>query len=276
MEEFVIYTQLTDTYTKFYHDYLISRAIVKTKPTKYEHVLYSLNFFFNGGFNYEDDYLQKKGLKLPIIDRIGITYTDKPLSNSKKITIIPPQRYKYYNIPIVDLFPIFIRQKTLMNLVSGNQFSLFSDEEISTLKNEGFNIEVFGSSYNTRLQYFGSLYTEDRPLGRLGTAEEILEKILAGDQLYWYDEAVRSDKFTLSPPSGRDLIEKTVKYCIEILQKHKVYLILAIPESNNHCEILHASEFCIKAIKKTKAYCFNEHKEIDLSKTPWIDFHMRS
>lgn len=275
-EDIIYYKEDKNSYAKFYHDYLISCEIIKLKPTSAELVYYSTNFFFNKGFDYNDEYAKKRGLIIPFVERTGVRYSDKPFSGASKIYLKRPIRMKDYPISSMELFPIYICRLTLMNMREGNQLSLFSNAEIKILKSKGYNIEVFGSAYNTRLCYFGSLYAEDEPLGRIGDAEEILTAILEGKTIRWRNKIVKTEKFIVSPPSGRTIIKKVIDYCLSILSAHRIKLILALPASNKDIGEVKSSPYCKKMIHKTVGYCVTSGRIADLSGAPWIDFHMRS
>ncbi len=111
-------------------------------------------------------------------------------------------------------------------IAHGDQWTLINDTESEKRKNQGFKIEVFGSPFNTRLPYFGSLFETDEPFGRIGDAFEILEKLQKKEPLYWREELVFGPedtiKITVNPPSSFNLQIKAVELLYEIALNRKI------------------------------------------------------
>ena len=270
--EHVIYYAPEPGYN-FFHEYLISEHLRRKCRDPHHMKMININFFIDGGKFKSNEFTDKYAIDAIPTTSVRWKTTYFPGSKSMRITL--PYRHRKYPIPLQDAFPAFIRMKTLMNLKNGNQASLFSNEHMNSLISEGFNLEVFGSSYNTRMRYFGSLYPEDEPYGRIGTAEEILQQILDRKQLRWRNEMIEAKKFTVSPPSGWELIKRVVKLCCSIIESQETYIILALPAKDFHCDILKEYKFCSHWESKTIGY-FLDGSQINLSRTPWIDFHLKS
>ncbi len=109
---------------------------------------------------------------------------------------------------------------------SGDQMTLASDTEIQNRIKKGFKIEVFGSPFNARLLYFGSLFDTDEPFGRIGNAFEILEKLQNKIDLKWRNKVIISAedivKITVNPPSSYELQSKVFKYLYNVTQTRKI------------------------------------------------------
>lgn len=64
----------------------------------------------------------------------------------------------------------------------GNQLTTFTDELVFSKDKEGnplYNVEVFGSAFNTRLPFYGCMFPEiEAEAGGIGTAEQIFDSII--------------------------------------------------------------------------------------------------
>jgi hypothetical protein len=83
-----------------------------------------------------------------------------------------------------------VRYFLVNRIFYADQWSLRSDEEMQDFYNRGFRIECFGSPFNVRLPYFGSLYVEDEPFGSVGTCIDLLKKIINTGELKWRNKVV--------------------------------------------------------------------------------------
>ena len=49
---------------------------------------------------------------------------------------------------------------------------------------------MFDSPFNARLQHFNSIFDSDEPFGRVGSFDEILDKVCNNEAVMWRDEIV--------------------------------------------------------------------------------------
>lgn len=274
----------------WFNDYLISehisqdfhaKRINKTDLNRFTNV-----FFYNQTFDLSESeiqYLKSKNLKLPVISAKNITWQiKKPSKYIRSFDMCLPQRYKLYKkyqIPYQDLFPVFIRNQTLCKLSNSNQLSLYTPKSIQDIKNSGFILEIFASAYNSRLEYFGSLFPEDEPLGRIGSAFEIFHDIITQKKLYWRDNLIwqHPDKLkaTVSLPSSDIIINNTINKISEIFDAGlHCYFIVEIPDSRqNYIDVL-KQKFNARTEPKITGFDLTNNKSVDLSVVPWTKIHV--
>ena len=124
-------------------------------------------------------------------------------------------------------------------MTPGNQWTMVSDLEMNKLKNIGYMVEVFGSPFNTRLPYFGSIYKSDEPFGRIGTYQEIMNNLISLKPILWRNTVVfdsSKDKYInllIQPPSGDELLVNLCNLCCEIVSIRKVKLYIGVPGKND-------------------------------------------
>lgn len=126
-----------------------------------------------------------------------------------------------YEISLIEKQRITCFNRVIGFLAPGNQWSLFSDADINELKKENFIIECFGSAFNSRLKYFGSLNEVDEPLGRLGTYSEILDNII-NNTLYYRNKKIPNNdlKITVDPPSTATIVYDSYHKIVEVLKSY--------------------------------------------------------
>jgi len=119
----------------------------------------------------------------------------------------------------IDHLCVCLQYAPFVHLNPGNQLTTFSDEII---RSGNFDIEVFGSAFNTRLPRYGCLFPKiEAPFGAIGTAEEIFAGILDG--------TIIAVGLLISPPSSKDLHEMAAGWVKKILDaKIKVNIIFAM------------------------------------------------
>ncbi len=117
-------------------------------------------------------------------------------------------------------------------IMQGDQWTLITDIEAQNRIKNGFKIEVFGSPFNARLPYFGSLFDTDEPFGRIGDAFEILDQLDQCKNIKWRSETVFSFKdtvkITINPPSSYELQKQVFERLYNIAQKRKIECYLDI------------------------------------------------
>ena len=131
-----------------------------------------------------------------------------------------------------------IKHHTLHSIAPGNQWTMINTEKINSLKTAGYKIEVFGSPFNTRLPYFGSLYKCDEPFGRIGTYEEILTAVELREDIKWRDTTVISHtdkniKLLIQPPSGKFILNDLCARALRMLNARSVEIYMGMPAYNN-------------------------------------------
>ena len=197
-------------------------------------------------------------------------------SNTATYTIKNNLTRKYNKLTIDQKFQINLYYESIYQFVGGNQYSLHQCSNYLNYLNQGFKIELFGSSLNTSLPYFGSLSSIDEPCGRLGTYEEILSILIAKKDLFWHDQLVfsKSDivKITINPPSHIKLHIHLINLLADLFATRKTIIILDLPEST----VLNDSSYNDKLLpfeksrkKTTRAFYLNTEKTLQM---PWILF----
>ena len=128
-------------------------------------------------------------------DTYSFFFNEPPCSNNPiKIDIKPlSNRYPHAKISKVYEIELNIKYASLFNVFNpGNQLTTFSD---NLIKNGLYDVEVFGSAFNTRLPYYGSMFPElEKTAGCIGTAETIFENII--------NKKLKVKGILVSPPSS--------------------------------------------------------------------------
>lgn len=175
--------------------------------------------------------------------------------------------------------------RNLIDLSPGDQWTLATDTEMQDLAARGFNLECYGSAFNTRLKYFGSISDLDEPYGRIGPALEILDTIAAKKPLMWRTEVVNNGKdiirFTVNPPSGKHGLYETIERIIKILEIRKAEIMLYVPTSfatlaaDSHFSKI--KEFVAKRRTANIGWSLDgKHERKDLTQRSWQIFHLKS
>lgn len=130
-----------------------------------------------------------------------------------------------------EILCVKLYYNAMINLSPGDHWSCISPIQNSKLIKNGFNIECCGSPFNTRLQYFGSIYAGDEPWGALGTCESILDNLINRRPVMWRTKiVVGSDdpvRITISPPANIDFMLKIIDLLVKLFTARrdtKVYL----------------------------------------------------
>ena len=98
-------------------------------------------------------------------------------------------------------------------LVRGNQISTHTDEIFQTSE---YDIEVFGSAFNTRLPKYGHMYTGnskferdlEKPFGGIGSFDEILDSVI--------QKKIETKGLLVGPPSSKNLHIRAIDYVRKI------------------------------------------------------------
>lgn len=130
------------------------------------------------------------------------------------------------NPPKLDQFEVMtaqIRYFMIDKMFSADQWTLLSNTQIKKFKKSGFKIECFGSPFNVRMPYFGSMFKSDEPFGRVDDVIGILNQIIETDELKWRDKVIYSKndaiKLIFSPSTYFMLIFEIFKLLAIIFKK---------------------------------------------------------
>ena len=144
-------------------------------------------------------------------DTYSFFFNEPPCSNNPiKIDIKPlSNRYPHAKISKVYEIELNIKYAVLFDVLNpGNQLTTFSEELISSGL---YDVEVFGSAFNTRLPYYGSMFPElEKTAGCIGTAETIFENII--------NKKLKVKGILVSPPSSA-ILHNSACYAIKKIIK---------------------------------------------------------
>ena len=156
-----------------------------------------------------------------------------------------------------------IKHNILSETMPGNQWTMLTNERIENLKEAGHNMEVFGSPFNTRMRYFGSLYECDEPFGRVGNCWSILDIIEEGKALLWRNKIVipahkkaEQIHILICPPSGTALNTAICEKVVSILNKRRAEIYLNIPAFTDKFIDIVRGKYMIGYIKLNKSWDF--------------------
>jgi hypothetical protein len=168
-------------------------------------------------YKYEERVEQLKNIKLQ-----NYCFTKKKTGLAvKKYKILRPHKHK-----LEEYYKLCLFYQNLF-MAASNQWTLIKD--MKPYIKEGMQLEVFGSTFNTRCKYFGSITELDEPWGRVGNAFEIFEKLRENKPVEWRGIVVPTDIILVNPPSGIGLQYGVVEEILLILgNRHiKIYLHLS-------------------------------------------------
>ncbi len=133
-------------------------------------------------------------------------------------------KYKKYDLVVnkiksLDKILVSLKYNVIHTfLVRGNQYSTFTEDLI---RGGLYDIEVFGSAFNSRLPRYGHIYTGqtpfernlEKPFGGLGSFDEVFEGIING--------SIQTRGILVSPPSPKSLHARTIEYIrrLSVLKK---------------------------------------------------------
>lgn len=287
-----------------YHElYKVSDKILHSETDRKNHNYFRNYVFANNGW---PTFTQSKSLT-DLRERIGNDKTDaliKMYNSLKKSTKKLCYSTKYqskavwtfdamnldnrkkigYNVTSVDEFKVQMFYRVIVDLSPGDQWSLSDNEEIQQLIADGYTIECFGSSFNTRFKYFGSMSELDKPFGRIGTAFEILDAISKHEVITWNNEIVSDGKtplkITVNPPSGTLTLYNTVESVIKVLESVSIDIRLHLPNSflvdieKSHLPDLR--KFCKEEVMLNYAWDLNTGNKKNLNTRQWKLFVLKS
>ena len=174
------------------------------KDLSYEESKNSDDFDFNKFYSIFDKIKLRQ-------DTYSFFFNEPPCSNNPiKIDIKPlSNRYPHAKISKVYEIELNIKYASLFNVFNpGNQLTTFSD---NLIKNGLYDVEVFGSAFNTRLPYYGSMFPElEKTAGCIGTAETIFENII--------NKKLKVKGILVSPPSSA-ILHNSACYAIKKIIK---------------------------------------------------------
>jgi hypothetical protein len=189
-------------------------------------------FFDSGNLDLKNDKLEPRLMerykyieKLKQLEKIGLQnycFSKKKTGLAvKKYKILRPHKHK-----LEEYYKLCLFYQNLF-MAASNQWTLIKD--MKPYIKEGMQLEVFGSTFNTRCKYFGSITELDEPWGRVGNAFEIFEKLRENKPVEWRGIVVPTDIILVNPPSGIGLQYGVVEEILLILgNRHiKIYLHLS-------------------------------------------------
>jgi hypothetical protein len=170
-----------------------------------------------------------------------------------------------YNVTTDEMCNVnFSYYNVIKYLVEGNQWAMY-DDLIDYLKVNGYKIEVFGSPFNTRLEFFGSLYPEtDTPFGSLGNYDYILQQLIDKKPLYWRDTLVFSKtdvvKIQIGPPCVFDVVLNVWKLIQKLMDVRPAMIHFGTPNVYFYDEILNYKY--LKSVEYPTKFISYEHNKI--------------
>lgn len=130
-----------------------------------------------------------------------------------------------FNFTTQDLIECNIRYFLCDRTFKGDNWSLMGDDIMNLFKKLNFECEVFGSPFNTRLKYFGSIFKQDSVFGSIGDRFDILNQLLNTGELRYKNQVIikKTDiiKLTINPPSSHQLALNTADKLIELMKTRK-------------------------------------------------------
>lgn len=137
-------------------------------------------------------------------------------------------RYTFKDILVANI------KYYLMDVIfKGDQWTMIHNYQMNVYNDNGFLVEVFGSPFNTRLKYFGSVFSTDEIFGRIGTFDVILDQIINTGMLKWRTNIIinKDDivKLVISPPTSYDICLMVINKIYKIFKKRKCMIHLGIP-----------------------------------------------
>lgn len=214
-ENFVAFFKLAiEFYTKINSEEIIKTIFKIIYDTLYEKTCYTCKIF-SSSKTY--DKLKKKKSKAILISIHNNLVIKKNYGFKFMYKDIIFANIKYYLADII---------------FKGDQWTMIHDYQMEIYKKNGFKVEVFGSPFNTRLKYFGSIFLTDNVFGRIGTFEEIMDKLTRDGILMWRNEIIIDEtdiiKLVISPPSSRELIMLIIKRVYKLFKKRTCIIHLGV------------------------------------------------
>lgn len=255
-------------------------GIIKKKWEDFEKKLleiYNKHFSNNDKYNYK--ILSGKDNDNKDNNNKNNNNKDKFLIPLKKIGNRDSYDYKYteYDKVITNL-----KYFTMDIIAKGDQWSLLSDEDIKNYQLIGYQMEVFGSPFNARMRYFGSIFDTDEPFGRVGSYDEILQMVIDNKDVKWRDQIVipkdEKVKILINQPSSVQIAKKVVNFVSQIMKKRKCILVVCFPTSYSYNKIYQKliddfKEQIVNIKMIDIAYdIYDEKKVISLKGREWIYF----
>ena len=165
----------------------------------------------------------------------------------------------------IDRIKVSLRYATIYQyLLHGNQLSTFSGEDLNS------EVEIFGSSLNARLKYFGCMFPElEKPFGAIGTYEDILLGILS--------EKFKFHELLISPPSSSFLHWRSAELLEQIFEKFrskKKPLRVIFSISKTKAEIMkNLNQYVKKIVEVNHAYDVRDGTKKKLSGA-WVKYYL--
>lgn len=179
-----------------------------------------------------------------------------------------------------ELLLLNVYYAALNSLSSGDQWTCITNDKMQLMHEAGYLIECFGSAFNVRSPWFGSITELDEPVGRIGTWDEILNTLINNKPLKWRTETIIAAdapcRLMISPPSGSELQLNVVRTAFKLLDSRpdcKIFLSLSYQHKNMLEEIYNSKYFVDKQlITETRSYWDMRVK--NMSDREWININL--
>lgn len=161
----------------------------------------------------------------------------------------------------------FCYHNVLKYMCEGNHWAM-EQQIMDVLIKDGYNIELFGSSFNTRLKYFGCLYPDvDGPFGGLGSYDTVLNTLINKEYLMWNNKELiygPDDIFKISvgPPSVFELVNNLWILIQKLFEVRKGYIYLGLPGTAPQVDIIKKYKYFKEFTNATEFISFEQNKII--------------
>jgi hypothetical protein len=197
----------------------------------------------SAGFNYNKFFKIFDERKLKKITYVFSTKVINCNADNKIVLTLKQTGNRPFKLPKSYLNILNVKYASIHRFLNpGNQLTTFTDELVFSKDENGnplYNVEIFGSAFNTRLPYYGCMFPEiEAEAGGIGTAEQIFQSILEKGCLS--PDFLKIEKETevvgilVSPPSSvylHDVAVWNIRLILEKIAKgelKKINIVLAI------------------------------------------------
>jgi hypothetical protein len=213
---------------------------------------------------------------------------NKPVKCDFLIKIQPVGNRHLYGFKYTDedVVEANFKYNVIDTVMRGDQWTMISDKIMNDYKKKGFKVECFGSPFNVRLQYFGSIFESDKCFGRIGTCIDILDQLIKTGELKWNEKLIigKNDiiKLVISPPSSYELLLLVIKKLRILTEKRKYMIHLGLPKKfhegmvENNTKMADIIQILAKAEKYTYTELYDAYSYIEQKKktvrVPWFNY----
>lgn len=140
----------------------------------------------------------------------------------------------YYCTDIEKINVSICYENVITYLTEGQQWAMDTNR-MNGLLESGYKVELFGSTFNTRMKYFGCLYVEvDGPFGGLGTYDHVLNTLISGEKLKWRDQVIFNEDdiiiMQIGPPAVIKICNHVWELVKELMEKRKCIINIGFPK----------------------------------------------